>query len=70
VIQDAKITVTYEKNYLHIHYPKGSFMWNDGFIGTTLVLKINRYDLVFDYQDTFTFKAFYYNDIARCFPIT
>jgi hypothetical protein len=45
-------------------------MWNDGFIGTTLVLKINRYDLVFDYQDTFTFKAFYYNDIARCFPIT
>ncbi|PKG80778.1 hypothetical protein CXF85_21970 [Colwellia sp. 75C3] len=49
--------VTGEENHVHISYPEGGFMWNDGFIGTTSVLKINRGNLAFDYQDTFAAKA-------------
>lgn len=49
--------VTGLENKVHITYPEGGFMWNDGFIGKTKTLKINQGAVAFDYQDTFAAKA-------------
>ncbi|TRX53859.1 DUF1326 domain-containing protein [Thalassomonas sp. M1454] len=49
--------VTGLENKVHITYPEGGFMWNDGFIGKTTELKVNHGNLAFDYKDTFAAKA-------------
>ncbi len=49
--------VTGLENRVHITYPDGGFMWDDGFIGKTSALKVDHGNLVFDYKDTFAAKA-------------
>lgn len=49
--------VTGLENKVHITYPEGGFMWNDGIIGKTASLNIDRGNLSFNYQDTFAAKA-------------
>lgn len=49
--------VTGEENRVHITFPEGGFMWNDGFVGKTTSLKIEHGNLSFNYSDTFAAKA-------------
>ncbi len=49
--------VTGLENRVHITYPEGGFMWNDGFIGKTTELTVDYKHLKFNYSDTFAAKA-------------
>ncbi|NMP15096.1 DUF1326 domain-containing protein [Thalassotalea sp. Y01] len=49
--------VTGEENRVHIGFPEGGFMWNDGFAGKTKLMKINHGNLAFEYSDTFAANA-------------
>ena len=41
--------VTGAENEVHVVYPKGGFLWNDGDVGTTSTMRINHGDLNFQY---------------------
>ncbi|SET01126.1 DUF1326 domain-containing protein [Thalassotalea agarivorans] len=49
--------VTGEENHVHITFPSGGFMWNDGKIGKTDHMHINRGALNFAFSDTFAANA-------------
>ncbi len=49
--------VTGDINEVHISFPKGGFMWNDGFAGKTKLMKINHGNIAFNYSDTFAANA-------------
>ncbi len=49
--------VTGEENRVHITFPSGGFMWNDGSIGKTTTLKVQQGDIAFNYSDTSAAKA-------------
>ena len=34
---------------MHVVYPKGGFIWNDGDVGTTSTMRINHGELNFQY---------------------
>ena len=41
--------VTGAENEVHVVYPKGGFLWNDGDVGTTSTMRINYGELNFQY---------------------
>jgi hypothetical protein len=41
--------VTGAESEVHVVYPKGGFVWNDGDVGTTSTMRINHGDLNFQY---------------------
>jgi hypothetical protein len=41
--------VTGEESEVHVVYPKGGFIWNDGDVGTTATMRINHGNLSFQY---------------------
>lgn len=41
--------VTGEESEVHVVYPKGGFIWNDGDVGTTSTMRINHGDFSFQY---------------------
>ena len=49
--------VTGETQDVHITYPSGGFLWNDGQIATTGVMRINYGDMTFEYPNHFTATA-------------
>ncbi|HAA96144.1 MAG TPA: hypothetical protein DCE26_10725 [Dehalococcoidia bacterium] len=59
---DVKMTplinpVTGEENEVHIVFPNGGLIWNDGNTCTTSVMKINHGDMNFDYTGQSAFFA-------------
>ncbi len=49
--------MTNEAHHVHITYPDGGFMWNDGNIGTTSKMSMNYGNLVFEHAGQFAAKA-------------
>jgi len=41
--------VTGAESEVHVVYPQGGFIWNDGDVGTTSTMRINHGDLTFQY---------------------
>jgi hypothetical protein len=41
--------VTGAESEVHVVYPKGGFIWNDGDVGTTATMRINHGDFHFEY---------------------
>jgi hypothetical protein len=52
-----KDAVSGEEKEVHIVYPKGGFVWNDGSIGTTTTMSINHGDVHFQYPGWFAAYA-------------
>ena len=52
-----KDAVSGEEKEVHIVYPKGGFVWNDGSIGTTTTMSINHEDFHFQYPGWFAAYA-------------
>ena len=49
--------VTGDINEVHITFPGGGFMWNDGFAGKTKLMKIDHKNIAFSYSDSFAANA-------------
>ena len=49
--------VTGEENHVHITFPSGGFMWNDGFAGKTKIMKIDHSNVAFSFSNTFAANA-------------
>ncbi|TLU67357.1 DUF1326 domain-containing protein [Thalassotalea litorea] len=49
--------VTGDENRVHITYPGGGFLWNDGKVGRTKALKVNHGNIAFNFDDTFAANA-------------
>ncbi|NRB38830.1 MAG: DUF1326 domain-containing protein [Pseudomonadales bacterium] len=49
--------MTGEAHHVHITYPDGGFMWNDGNIGTSSAMNLNFANLTFDHAGKFSAKA-------------
>lgn len=49
--------VTGEDHHVHITYPDGGFMWNDGNIGTTTAMAISHGNIAFQHVGRFAAKA-------------
>ncbi|MCL1049915.1 DUF1326 domain-containing protein [Shewanella abyssi] len=52
-----KNPVSGEDQNVHITFPDGGFMWNDGIIGTTDKMSMNYGDIAFDHVGQFAAKA-------------
>ncbi len=49
--------VTGEEQNVHITFPDGGFMWNDGIIGNSKSMHINHHNIVFEHIGKFSAKA-------------
>ena len=49
--------VTGEDHEVHITFPKGGFMWDEGSIGTSEAMRINHNNLQFEHVGKFSAKA-------------
>jgi len=49
--------MTGEAHHVHITYPDGGFMWNNGNIGTTSAMSVNYGNLAFEHVGQFAAKA-------------
>lgn len=53
-IRDA---VSGQEKEVHIMYPKGGFMWNDGSVCTTSTMRVRHKDIVFDHKGQYACYA-------------
>ena len=52
-----KDPLTGEEKSVHIVYPKGGFLWNDGAVATTDVMRVSHGDLRFEWPNRFASAA-------------
>ena len=52
-----KNPVTGDDHHVHITYPDGGFMWDDGIVGTSTAMSINHGNIAFEHVGHFAAKA-------------
>ncbi|WP_339673411.1 DUF1326 domain-containing protein [Dasania marina] len=52
-----KNPVTGDDHHVHITYPDGGFMWDDGIVGTTTAMSMNYGNIAFQHVGRFAAKA-------------
>jgi hypothetical protein len=57
ILTPIKDAVTGDKKQVHIVYPKRGFLWNDGAIATTEVLRVTHGDASFECPNRFAAAA-------------